>query len=158
MTSSSCVGTLHCWNVWCRRTWATWSRLSPGRRVRARCLVAPIGVNKIIIILRSPFCVLVTVVSQSYQVHVHDEYVLLGNAGLLRCLIPSFVSDFVIVDTWVGDDGTHITADSHGIDSQATTNHTRTVFKNKISMPNSWQRSLDPSGNAGMEGNGPPTR
>ena len=120
--------------------------------------MAPIGVNKIIIILRSPFCVLVTVVSQSYQVHVHDEYVLLGNAGLLRCLIPSFVSDFVIVDTWVGDDGTHITADSHGIDSQATTNHTRTVFKNKISMPNSWQRSLDPSGNAGMEGNGPPTR
>ncbi|KZS21906.1 putative Down Syndrome cell adhesion molecule protein 1 [Daphnia magna] len=58
------------------------------------------------------------VVSQSYQVHVHDEYVLLGNAGLLRCLIPSFVSDFVIVDTWVGGDGTHITADSHGIDLQ----------------------------------------
>lgn len=57
-------------------------------------------------------------VSQSYQVHVHDEYVLLGNAGLLRCLIPSFVSDFVIVDTWVGGDGTHITADSHGIDLQ----------------------------------------
>lgn len=77
------------------------------------------------IILHSPFYVLVTVVSQSYQVHVHDEYVLLGNAGLLRCLIPSFVSDFVIVDTWVGDDGTHITADSHGIDSQAT-NHTHT--------------------------------
>ena len=55
----------------------------------------------------------VAVVSQSYMVHVHDEYVLLGNAGLLRCLVPSFVSDFVLVDTWVGDDGTHITHDSH---------------------------------------------
>lgn len=54
-------------------------------------------------------------VSQTYHVHVHDEYVLLGNAGLLRCLIPSFVSDFVIVDSWVGEDGTHITADTYGI-------------------------------------------
>ena len=81
--------------------------------------MALIGVKTKIIILHSPFYVLVAVVSQSYQVHVHDEYVLLGNAGLLRCLIPSFVSDFVIVDTWVGDDGTHITADSHGIDSKS---------------------------------------
>lgn len=45
MTNSSCVGTPHSWNVWCRRTWATWSRLSRGRRVRARCLVALIGVK-----------------------------------------------------------------------------------------------------------------
>lgn len=53
--SSFCVGTPPSWNVWCRLTWATWSRLNPGRRVRARCLVALIGVNKIVIILHSPF-------------------------------------------------------------------------------------------------------
>ena len=43
------------------------------------------------------------VVGQSYQVNVHDEYVLLGNAALLRCLVPSFVSDYVIVDAWHSD-------------------------------------------------------
>lgn len=53
-------------------------------------------------------------VSQVYQVNVHDEYVLLGNAGLLRCLIPSFVSDFVLIDSWVGDDGeTHFTPNTN---------------------------------------------
>ena len=46
------------------------------------------------------------VVGQNYQVHVHDEYVLLGNAGLLRCLVPSFVSDFVLIDGWLDDTGT----------------------------------------------------
>ena len=59
------------------------------------------------------FCVCVcifAVVGQSYQVNVHDEYVLLGNAALLRCLIPSFVSDFVVVDSWESDDdAVHIT-------------------------------------------------
>lgn len=55
---------------------------------------------------------LLVVVSQSYQVNVHDEYVLLGNAGLLRCLVPSFVSDFVLIDSWVGDDDIHITPNS----------------------------------------------
>ena len=49
-----------------------------------------------------------------YQVNVHDEYVLLGNAGLLRCIIPSFVSDFVLIDSWVGDDGeTHFTPNTN---------------------------------------------
>ena len=53
-------------------------------------------------------------VSQAYQVNVHDEYVLLGNAGLLRCLIPSFVSDFVLIDSWVGDDGdVHVASSSN---------------------------------------------
>lgn len=43
------------------------------------------------------------VVSQLYHVQVHDEYVLLGNGGQLRCLVPSFVSDFVAVDGWTDD-------------------------------------------------------
>lgn len=93
---------------------------------------------------------------------MHDEYVLLGNAGLLRCLIPSFVSDFVIVDTWVGDDGTHITADSHGIDSKShQPKRTARPRKRKNKKKILYARilavlSLDPSGNAGMKENGHP--
>ena len=53
---------------------------------------------------------LYAVVGQGYQVNVHDEYVLLGNAALMRCLVASFVSDFVVVDGWESDDGAvHIT-------------------------------------------------
>lgn len=46
---------------------------------------------------------------------MHDEYVLLGNAGLLRCLVPSFASDHVAVDGWIDDDGRFFSAvDQHG--------------------------------------------
>uniref|UniRef100_A0A182PJB8 Ig-like domain-containing protein n=1 Tax=Anopheles epiroticus TaxID=199890 RepID=A0A182PJB8_9DIPT len=45
------------------------------------------------------------VVHQYYQTRLTDEFVLNGNAAILKCLIPSFISDFVFVDAWVTDDG-----------------------------------------------------
>lgn len=47
---------------------------------------------------------LLTVVSHSYSVNVMDEHVLKGNTAILKCHIPSFVSDFVFVDAWIDDD------------------------------------------------------
>lgn len=44
-------------------------------------------------------------VHQYYQSRVIDEFVLKGNTGTLKCLIPSFVADFVQVTEWVSDDG-----------------------------------------------------
>lgn len=35
-----------------------------------------------------------------------DEHVLRGNTGILKCHIPSFVSDFVYVSSWIETDGT----------------------------------------------------
>lgn len=29
-----------------------------------------------------------------------------GNAAVMRCLIPSFVADFVFIDAWVDEEGT----------------------------------------------------
>ncbi|CAD7088395.1 unnamed protein product [Hermetia illucens] len=49
------------------------------------------------------------VVHQFYQTRVIDEFVLRGNAATLKCLVPSFVADFIIVESWVADDGTEIT-------------------------------------------------
>lgn len=46
------------------------------------------------------------VVQQFYNSRVIDEYVLKGNTGILKCLVPSFVSDFVQIIAWVADDGT----------------------------------------------------
>lgn len=36
------------------------------------------------------------------------EYVMRGNAAILKCSIPSFVADFVYVTAWVDDEGTEI--------------------------------------------------
>lgn len=162
---------------------------------------------------------------QDYEVRVNDEFVLRGNAALLKCLVPSYVSDVVQIESWTSNQGEvfggsdwgkqnhHIILhspflcfgyscepvvpgpcarwvrvarqrwaspmfdpvvrqrfchrrhlggrwwDSHYgrqprywfTSHQPYTTHTH-VYKNQISMPESWRRSLDPSGNAGMEG------
>ena len=40
------------------------------------------------------------VVSQVYQTDAHSVYVIVGNTALIKCEIPSFVADFVSVDSW----------------------------------------------------------
>ncbi|XP_076672527.1 Down syndrome cell adhesion molecule 1 isoform X31 [Andrena cerasifolii] len=45
------------------------------------------------------------VVTQYYEAEVVSEYVIRGNAAILKCTIPSFVAEFVSVDSWVGSDG-----------------------------------------------------
>jgi hypothetical protein len=37
-----------------------------------------------------------------------NEYVIKGNAAILKCSIPSFVADFVQVVSWVDDSGEEI--------------------------------------------------
>lgn len=44
-------------------------------------------------------------VSQFYESQVSDEYVIKGNAAVLKCNIPSFVSDHVEVIAWVDTNG-----------------------------------------------------
>ncbi|XP_039283577.1 Down syndrome cell adhesion molecule-like protein Dscam2 isoform X42 [Nilaparvata lugens] len=45
------------------------------------------------------------VVEQFYQSEVNNEYVIRGNAAVLKCSIPSFVADFVTVISWQDDAG-----------------------------------------------------
>jgi len=45
-----------------------------------------------------------SVVPQSYSVNVMDESILRGNSAILKCHIPSFVADFIMVDSWVEDE------------------------------------------------------
>lgn len=39
-----------------------------------------------------------------------SEYVIKGNTAVLKCNIPSFVSDFVRVEAWLASDGTEFTS------------------------------------------------
>nr|XP_033326634.1 Down syndrome cell adhesion molecule-like protein Dscam2 isoform X4 [Megalopta genalis] len=48
------------------------------------------------------------VVGQRYAVNVMDEHVLRGNAAIIKCHIPSFVAEFVEVDSWIEDETTEI--------------------------------------------------
>ncbi|XP_044596025.1 Down syndrome cell adhesion molecule-like protein Dscam2 isoform X38 [Cotesia glomerata] len=45
------------------------------------------------------------VVHQYYQSEVNNEYVIRGNSAILKCSIPSFVSEFVQVVGWQDDQG-----------------------------------------------------
>jgi hypothetical protein len=45
------------------------------------------------------------VVEQIYQSEVNNEYVIRGNSAVLKCSIPSFVSDFVAVVSWEDEAG-----------------------------------------------------
>ena len=42
---------------------------------------------------------------QDYEVRVNDEFVLRGNAALLKCLVPSYVSDVVQIESWTSSQG-----------------------------------------------------
>ncbi|XP_046985890.1 Down syndrome cell adhesion molecule-like protein Dscam2 [Schistocerca americana] len=41
------------------------------------------------------------VMKQYYEVQVYDEFVMVGNTAVLRCHVPSFVRDYVIVTSWL---------------------------------------------------------
>ena len=56
------------------------------------------------------YCVLVVI--QDDLVRVIDEVVLRGNSGLLKCLLPSYVADFVSIVAWIDDQGGVINANS----------------------------------------------
>ena len=54
-------------------------------------------------------------VSQDYVARVHEIDVILGNSGLLKCEIPSFVIDFVAVVSWIDNEGSeHFISGSSG--------------------------------------------
>lgn len=44
---------------------------------------------------------IISVVSQSYTVNLWEENVLRGNAAILKCHIPSFVTEYVMVTSWI---------------------------------------------------------
>lgn len=46
----------------------------------------------------------VLVVHQFYQVRVIDEFVLRGNSATLKCLVPSFITEFVDVEAWLSSE------------------------------------------------------
>ena len=44
-------------------------------------------------------------VNQDFQLVTTDVHVILGNDALMKCTIPSFVSDFVEIVSWIDSEG-----------------------------------------------------
>lgn len=54
-------------------------------------------------------------VNQHYGADILMEYVIKGNAAILKCNIPSFVADFVKVESWEDEEGNVLLpSDSYG--------------------------------------------
>ena len=51
-----------------------------------------------------------SVVGQTYTTQLLDEYVIIGNDALFKCTIPSYITDFVYVVSWVDSEGNTILA------------------------------------------------
>ena len=61
-------------------------------------------VQRISLKIITPFSPL-TVTGQAYETHVFLETVILGNEALFKCSVPSFVADFVAVESWTDSEG-----------------------------------------------------
>lgn len=59
------------------------------------------------------------VVNQFYGADILMEYVIRGNAAVLKCSIPSFVADFVRVESWIDEQGNVLLADDNNYGVQA---------------------------------------
>lgn len=59
----------------------------------------------------------VAAVLQAYEARVNDEFVLRGNTAILKCIVPSFVADFVHVVAWIMDNETVLAEESPNYDS-----------------------------------------
>ena len=58
------------------------------------------------------------VVNQNYMTEATNEYVIMGNSALMRCVIPSFVSDFISLQNWQDEKGNIMVADNNNYGRQ----------------------------------------
>ena len=49
-------------------------------------------------------------VAQNYETRVSDEFVIIRNDALLKCSVPSYAVDFLILNGWVTNEGLEIVA------------------------------------------------
>lgn len=60
-------------------------------------------------------------VGQPYDLDASKEYVIRGNSALIKCQYPSFMSDFLQVESWTIDDNVVVTySDVYGIHHSLT--------------------------------------
>lgn len=54
------------------------------------------------------------VVAQNYEIDVIKEFAIKGNSAVMKCQVPSYVSDFVHVISWITEDSEYILGSDYG--------------------------------------------
>ena len=54
------------------------------------------------------------VVVADFEVQVYDRLVMAGNTGVLHCVVPSYLREFVTVTSWLIGDHLHVYPSLHG--------------------------------------------
>ena len=54
--------------------------------------------------------------NQHFEVDIFRENVMVGNDAIFKCSVPSFVTDFVTVDSWVDSEGNALSSQKSGKD------------------------------------------
>ena len=89
--------------------------------VRFRCLTITVPCLSLSLMFSFSFFIYVSIfllffvldVAQNYVTGVGDEFVIIGNDVLMKCAVPSFAVDFVILTGWVISEDIEIVADSN---------------------------------------------
>jgi len=74
------------------------------------------------------------VVTQSYEIDVIKECAIRGNSAVMKCQVPSYVSDFVHVVSWITEDSDYTLGSNYG--SRIVLFKVRVVFFLDDSHPN----------------------
>ena len=61
---------------------------------------------------------LFSVTAQRYEINILPESIIVGNDAIFKCSIPSFVSDFVYVETWIDSESNSLHSSFIGIYSK----------------------------------------
>lgn len=84
------------------------------------------------------------VVNQFYDPEIlGKEYVMRGNAAILKCTIPSFVADFVSVTAWIDEDGTEYKPAPEGKFEAGTKNLAKIENYSSDEMGKPWEIPLN---------------
>lgn len=77
-----------------------------------------------------------TVVNQFYEAEILTEYVIKGNTAVLKCSIPSFVADFVKVESWVDESNNVLLSNDNIGKSQKLKNYNLPISFSRLSNQN----------------------
>ena len=52
--------------------------------------------------------------NQRYEINISPESIIVGNDAIFKCSIPSFVTDFVMVDAWIDSEANNLGSGTFG--------------------------------------------
>lgn len=64
------------------------------------------------------WCCSPPVVAQNYEIDVIKEFAIRGNSAVMKCQVPSYVSDFVHVISWITEDSEYTLGSDYGRDDR----------------------------------------